>query len=145
MRHALVVCVALVALTPNAEARCNRCPWVNPHRTPQQAFDARNAALAAGDLDAAFCAYDDDAVVMMPGSVVRGRENIQTAFLAFGSLFGGQFPTITSTTEADDVLLVTYTITGPTLSITDGADTFVVRRGRISRQVVHATLTPTLP
>lgn len=133
----------LLGAAPRSEAHDTVCPHVDPNRTPQQTFDARNAALAAGDLTGAFCAYDEDAVVVMPGSVVRGRANVAAAFLGFGALFGGAQPTVTSTTQADDVLLVTYTLVGPTLTIADGADTFVVRHGRITRQAVHATLTPT--
>lgn len=141
----LAISLLAVLLAAPSLANDTRCPPVDPHRTPQQTFDARNAALAAGDSTAAFCTYAEDAVVVMPGTVVRGRANVQAAFLNFGALFGGAQPNVTSATEADDVLLITYTLTGPTLTIADGADTFVVVRGRIVSQTVHATLTPTTP
>ncbi len=145
MRNPTAALVVVLTLAVAPAAMAGDCPPVDPHRTPLQTFAARNAALAVGDVALAMCAYDEDAIVVMPGTVVRGRAAVTQAFLGFGALFGGAQPTVTSTTEADDVLLLTYTLTGPTLSITDGADTFVVRNGRFVRQTVHATLSPTKP
>ncbi|MBX5483466.1 MAG: nuclear transport factor 2 family protein [Myxococcaceae bacterium] len=119
------------------------CPWVNPLRSAEETLAARNAALAAGDLQGAMCAYAKDAVVIMPGSVIRGRDDITTSFASFAALFGGEMPTIVTQTSTYAALMITYTITGPMLSIPDGSDTFVVVAGRIVLQTVHATVVPT--
>lgn len=116
------------------------CPAGGRERTTQEVITDRLAAIAAGNLDLFFCSYDLDAVVLMPGSVITGRAQVRAGFLGLFALLGNTIPTVTSTTYARDVCLLTYTITTSFFSIPDGADTFVVRHGRIQTQTVHATL-----
>lgn len=127
-------------LESESSASSYSCPWVDPLRSVTEAFDARNAALAAGDLDLAMCAYAEDAKVILPGTILIGRAQIKAALASFGSMFGGAQPQITSSTATHSALLITYTITGPQVSIPDGSDTFVAALGRIRIQTVHATL-----
>ena len=133
----VVVAVGVLTASP---ALAWDCPQPDKQATAQQIFDARIAALQVGDLNTIACSYAEDAVVIFPGSVVTGRDAIMDAFIAFASTFGGAAPTITSTTMADNVLLVTYTLSTPNASIPDGSDTFIVRKGRIEYQVVHASI-----
>lgn len=116
------------------------CPKLSRKATAAEVFADRMAALNAGNLDLAFCYYAEDAVVVMPGSVVRGREAIQAAFVQFGSLFGGVLPAPSTVTVEGEVVLVTFSLVTAGASIQDGADTFVIRDGLIHAHTVHATL-----
>ncbi len=135
----IVVMASLLVGGP-ALAKPDTCPKPDKKATPEQVFAARLVAMQQGDLAAIACSYAKDAVVVFPGSVIRGREAIMEAFLAFAGALGGTPPTITSTTQADDNLLVTYEVITPTISIPDGADTFIIRDGRIQYQLVHGTI-----
>lgn len=135
-----IVVVASMLVGGASFANPDECPKADKQATPQQVFDARLAAMQRGDLGAIACSYAEDAVVVFPGAVIEGREAIMTAFLEFAGALGGTPPTITSTTSAHEVLLVTYEVHTPDLSIPDGSDTFVISKGRIDYQVVHATI-----
>ncbi len=117
-----------------------QCPKMSKHRTAAEVFADRMAALAAGEFDLSFCNYAEDAVVIMPGSVIRGREQIKAGFRAFGALFGGLVPPPTTVTVEGDVVLVTFSLYTAGASIPDGADTLVIRDGLIQTQTVHATI-----
>jgi hypothetical protein len=121
------------------------CPKLSKNLTTLEVFNARQAAINAGNIDLAFCYYDENAVVVMPNAVVRGREAIKQAFLQFGSLFGGAFPEPSSVTVEGETLMVTFSLETADFSIPDGADVFIVRSGRIQTQVVHDTIVPTAP
>jgi ketosteroid isomerase-like protein len=121
------------------------CPKVSRKASAAEVFEARLAALNAGNLELAFCYYAEDAVVVMPGSVVQGREAIKAAFVQFGSLFGGVLPTPSSVTVGGDVVLATFSLAMPGVSIPDGADTFVIRDGLIQAQTVHASIVFSAP
>jgi ketosteroid isomerase-like protein len=116
------------------------CPKLSKKLSTAEVFEGRMAALREGNLDLAFCYYAEDAVVVMPGSVIRGREQVKAGFVSFGALFGGQLPQLSSLTVEGDVVLVTFSITGDIASIEDGADTFIIRDGRIQSQTVHASI-----
>jgi hypothetical protein len=116
------------------------CPKVDRKATPEQVFASRIAAMQTGDMVAIACTYEEDAVVMFPNQVIRGRDAIMQAFMQFAGVLGGAAPTITSTTTADDVLNVTYEVYTPTVSIPDGSDVFIISKGRIQYQVVNARL-----
>jgi hypothetical protein len=116
------------------------CPWGQWLWTPQQVFEYRYDAIVRGDMDAIMCTYSPDAVLVLPGSIIRGRENIRPAFEALMGLFGGIAPTVTSTTVADNIMLMTFYVNTPMLSIPDGADTYVFFFGHIVQHTVHDTV-----
>lgn len=109
-------------------------------RTPLQVQADHVAALKAGALDRAMCDYAIDARVVMPGSVAQGLDQIRAGFTAMNQMFGGAIPEVTSVTTSGEVVLMTYQIYTPTLSIPDGSDTFVIRFGLIHYQVVHSPM-----
>ena len=49
-------------------------------RTPQETVLALDDAFNRGDLDAVLNFYDDDAVMVMPNRVVRGKADLRQAF-----------------------------------------------------------------
>lgn len=116
------------------------CPKLSKKLTAEEVFAGRMEALKAGNLDLAFCYYAEDAVIVLPGSVVRGREQAKGAFANFGAAFGGIIPEPSTLTFAGEIALATFTLETPYASVQDGADTFVIRDGRIQAQTVHATI-----
>lgn len=116
------------------------CSPTLKQRTPEQVIADHYAALGAGDLERAMCDYAVDARVIMPGSVGRGIDQIRAGFLGMAQMFGGAMPTINSITIDGEVVLLTYSIYTPTVSIPDGSDTFVIRNGLIYYQIVHSPL-----
>jgi hypothetical protein len=111
-------------------------------RTPQEIFEHHGRAVSEGDLDALVADYAEDAVVITPQGVVRGRPAIVEAFTAML----GQIPDakldVSTQVYADDILLVEWSATGSTARITEGADTFVFRDGEIRAQTVRYKLEP---
>ncbi|BCQ06833.1 hypothetical protein JMUB5695_00245 [Mycobacterium heckeshornense] len=49
-------------------------------RTPREVFAHHARALAAGDLDEIVADYADDAVLITPDGVMRGKDGIRAAF-----------------------------------------------------------------
>jgi hypothetical protein len=71
----------------------------------------------------------------MPSTVVRGRDDIESAFAGFFALAGAgiQVSTISSTI-ADDAALLKYTVSSSHVTVSDGVDSFVVDNGLIVAQ-----------
>ncbi len=152
-KHVARVLVVLSSLLIGLQAEAGeaktggafQCPKLSKHSTAAEVFAARMAALSVGNMDLAFCYYAEDAVVVMPGTVVRGREAIKAAFVQFGSMFGGAIPAPSSVTVDGEVVLVTFSLVTSGASIQDGADTFVIRDGLIQAQTVHASISFSAP
>ncbi|HLT30299.1 MAG TPA: nuclear transport factor 2 family protein [Myxococcaceae bacterium] len=119
------------------------CPFPNIFASAQDIFEQRFQALVDGDMQALACFYAPDVTVILPGSVVRGRAAVVQAFSEFGAIFGGAQPELTSVTADHFVVLATFSMIGETLSVPDGADTYVIVGGRIIYQTVHSTIVPT--
>lgn len=119
------------------------CPFPNIFASAQTIFEQRFQALIDGDMEALGCFYAPDVTVILPGSVVRGRAAVVEAFSQFGAIFGGAQPELTSVTADHFVVLATFSMIGETLSVPDGADTYVIVGGRIIYQTVHSTIVPT--
>jgi len=49
-------------------------------RSPQEVFQHHAEALGAGDLDEIVDDYSDDAVLITPDGVMRGKDGIREAF-----------------------------------------------------------------
>jgi hypothetical protein len=118
------------------------CPAYLHTLSPQEVWEFRYAAIAAGDLDLTMCTYARDAVVITPGNVAHGRDEIRQA-LSMMFQFFPEPPVLTSVTIDGPVVMVTFHIEGPFLSIPDGSDTYVIHHGLIHYQTVHDTLVPT--
>jgi ketosteroid isomerase-like protein len=115
------------------------CPQGLQKRTAKQTIEEHLALVKAGSLDVAMCDYAEDAVVLLPGQTFVGHEAIQGGLSSFGTLLGGVAPQITSVTATNDVVLVTFTAMGSPCTIPDGADTYIVKKGKIVAQTVHDT------
>lgn len=145
-RTSLVVSLVLFLSAPVVEAHGRggfRCPPQRHQRTPQQVLADHEAAIASGNLDLVMCDYDDDAQVLMPGTVLSGEDEIRAALSGFMAAFGGVAPNILTRTFGErGVVLVTWNAFLPQFSVPDGADTFIIKHGLIRAQTVHATFAP---
>jgi hypothetical protein len=91
-------------------------------------------------MEAAICDFAEDAVVIMPGQTIRGRDAIGQGLLGMSSLLGGAVPEILTLTASGSVVMITFSADGTPCTIPDGSDTYVVERGLIKVQTVHDTL-----
>lgn len=157
MRHLVLVTVfALCATAAGAHERDHgnhgrRCDPSLKHRSAAQVLDDHRAALAAGDWDAVACNYAEDAVVIQDGAVTTGRANIVNDLEFIAGLFGGVWPAVN-----DEVIVsilndraemgrVLWSIQTQCVQINDGADTYIIKNGRIQAQTAHGFPTFTCP
>ena len=76
--------------------------------------------------------------MILAGIVAPGKEQIAGLFAYFFALMGGpaSIP-VHPVTTSGTVLLLEWGLESPHLTVGDGVDTFVFRKGRISYQTVH--------
>jgi ketosteroid isomerase-like protein len=144
MGSALLIAVATAALVlAPADVSAHRrsdCPRGLHRRSPEETIRQHLAFINAGDLDAAMCDYADDAIVMLPGQVVRSKQQIRMGLEGMSALLGGALPELLTLTVADSLVLITFTAQGTPCVIPDGSDTYVVEHGHIVAQTVHDSL-----
>ncbi|MER6978079.1 nuclear transport factor 2 family protein [Streptomyces carpinensis] len=110
-------------------------------RTPQEVFADHSNRLGTGDLDLISRNYTEDAVVITPAGVFRGRAGVRQVI---GRLLA-DLPHADwrlSPQFAGEVLFLQWSASTSGHQVTDGLDTFVFRDGLISAQTVRYTLTP---
>ncbi len=118
----------------------SKCPHHFGHRTAKQTIEEHISLMQAGKMDEALCDYAEDAVVIMPGQTIRGREEIGNGLLGFMSLLGGAIPQVKTLTATDSIVMITFSAVGTPCTIPDGSDTYIVEKGRIVAQTVHDTV-----
>ena len=108
-------------------------------RTPQEIFAHHASALMAGDVDGIVADYAEDAVLVTPDGVVRGRDGIREVFV--GLL--GEIPDadwdIPTRHYVDDLLFIEWTAVAEKARA-EGVDTFVFAGDAIKAQTVRLTL-----
>ena len=112
------------------------CPKQLQLRSPEQVLEAHLAAFRSGNAELVACDYDKDAVFIMPGTVIRGKDDIRATFLGFFQGAGAinAVPVTSLTTEGNNILM-TYEVDSEHIVVTDGVDTFVLSHGLI---VMHS-------
>jgi ketosteroid isomerase-like protein len=112
-------------------------------RTPHEVFEHHVSALGKGDVDAIVADYTEDAVLITPQGVLRGREGIRDAFTTLlGDLPSATWDVPTQIFEGD-VLFIEWTAVADQSRVTDGIDTFVFAEDGIRVQTVRYTLQTT--
>jgi hypothetical protein len=109
-------------------------------RTPQEVFADHGSRLATGHLDRIAANYTEDAVLITPDGVLRGRTGVRQVI---GRLLA-DLPDANwqlSPQFAGDMLFLEWTARTSTHQVADGVDTFVFRDGLISAQTVRYSLT----
>jgi hypothetical protein len=131
-------------LQPAAAAMPSHCPSNLHQRSPEQVLDDHRAALAAGDFDAAICNYATDAIVIGDGGIDTGHEQIRSSLEFFNRVFEGTQPQVIQQIVVDvltnqtSMVRLLFTIDHPCISVPDGIDTYIIRRGLIHGQTSHA-------
>ena len=114
------------------------CPIQLQHRSPEQVLEAHLAAVRSGNAALVACDYARTAVLILPGSVAQGPEQIEAAFAGFFQTAGVILSvTTTSMTAQDGAILMTYAIDGQHVVVSAGVDTFVIDKGRIVLQTAY--------
>lgn len=140
-----VLCMGSAPAREAGAAGRRGCPAGLQQRTATEAIEEHVALLRAGNLEGALCDFADDAVVILPGQVASGIDEIRAGLSGFAQLFGDAVPEIDSLTSVDSVVLLTFRVIGAELSIPNGSDTYIVKKGLIRYQTVHDLIVPTLP
>ena len=100
-----------------------------------QAVLSRNgAAFASGDLEAILANYAETAVLVRPGRLYRGHDELRAMFSEVLANITGLTSAITSVTVAEGIGLMTWTATSASGRVLQGVDTFVVADDRIVAQ-----------
>ena len=108
-------------------------------RTPQEVFAHHGQAFGAEDIDEIVADFADDAVVITPAGVHRGKDGARQAFTQLFADLPHAAWDAKSNTYGDDVLVSEWAADSDRSSA-DGVDTFVFREGQIHAQTVHYTL-----
>lgn len=151
MNKWIVLVVSLLALPALAHGgddgrrpprrECNERQIRN--RSAEEVLISQRAALAAGDWDTVACNYSRDAVVISDGGVIEGRENTVAALQQLSGLFGGTIPMVNEEVivsilgDRAEMARVLFSLTTPCVDINDGADTYIIKNGRITAQTAH--------
>ncbi len=112
-------------------------------RSAEEVLISHRAALAAGDWDQVACNYTEDAVVITDGGVIEGRANTVIALQQLSGFFGGTIPMVNEEVivsimnDRAEMARVLFSINSPCVDINDGADTYVIKNGRIQAQTAH--------
>jgi ketosteroid isomerase-like protein len=111
-------------------------------RTPQEVFQHHAEVLVAEDLEGIVSDYAEDAVVITPDGVQRGKDGVRAAFeKLLGDIPGAEWELPTQIYEGD-VLFLEWKASSSAAKVEDGIDTFVFRDGLIRVQTVRYTLGP---
>ena len=110
-------------------------------RTPEEVFNHHAQSLGAEDLDAILMDYADNATLISPAGVLRGKEAIRTFFADLLQAVPKAQWGVTTIYEGN-VLFLEWTADTPQASVSDGVDTFIFENGLITLQTVRNTLVP---
>ena len=109
-------------------------------RTPEEVFQHHAEALGAGDLDQIVADYADDAVLITPAGVQRGKDGIRAAFTQLLADVPDAAWDLKTQIYEGDVLFLEWAAHAAAAFIEDGIDTVVFRDGLIRVQTVRFTL-----
>ena len=109
-------------------------------RTPEEVFGHHVQALGAGDLDEIVADYADDAVMITPAGVMRGKDGVRVVFTQLLSDVPNASWNVKTQIYEGDVLFLEWVADSASTRVDDGVDTFVFRDGVIRAQTVRYSL-----
>ncbi|MGW2207463.1 nuclear transport factor 2 family protein [Streptomyces sp. NPDC001774] len=110
-------------------------------RSPQEIFHSHGKALIAEDLDAIAANYAENATLITPSGVHRGRDGVREGFAGlFADLPRARWQ-LEVQTVAGEVMFLEWSADSDASRAEHGVDTFVFRNGLIQAQTVRYTLT----
>jgi ketosteroid isomerase-like protein len=109
-------------------------------RTPQEIFEAHVGAILAGDIDQIVADYTEDAVIITPAGVQRGKDGVRATFTQLlADLPDAKWDVPTQIFEGD-ILFIEWNAVSASTRAMDGIDTFVFADDGIRVQTVRFTL-----
>jgi hypothetical protein len=110
-------------------------------RSAQEVFDDHLREGKSGSVEEDFARnYAEDVVLLTGRGVYRGRDGLlHLAELLRKELPGARFEYRTRVVEGD-VAFLEWTARADSAEVEDGADSFVIRDGRIVAQTIHYTV-----
>jgi len=109
-------------------------------RTPEEVFGHHVQALGAGALDEIVADYADDAVMITPAGVMRGKDGVRVVFTQLLSDVPNASWNVKTQIYEGDVLFLEWVADSASTRVDDGVDTFVFRDGLIRAQTVRYSL-----
>jgi len=111
-------------------------------RTPEEIFTHHAQALGAEDLDATVLDYADNAYIVTPDGVMRGKDAVRNFFAGvFQAIPKAQW-SLKTTIYVENVLFLEWAANSTKASVSDGVDTFIFKDGLIATQTVRCTIVP---
>ncbi len=112
-------------------------------RSPQETFRHHLEAIGAADLDEIVADYTQDAIVITPGGIRRGKDGVRQAFVdLLDTVPDAEWDVPTQIFE-EDILLIEWSADSAKARIEDGVDTFVFNaEGQIRVQTLRYTPQP---
>ncbi len=112
-------------------------------RSPREVLDDHLALAAAGDWTTDLERNVSDDIVVLTGfGVFEGREQVRV----LADLLDAQLPGVrfeyTTVVVRGEVAFLEWTADADGARVRDGADSFVIRDGRIVAQTIHYTIEP---
>lgn len=116
-------------------------PSTPSERTPREVLDDHLALAASGDWRTDLERNVADDIVVLTGfGLFTGRDQVRV----LAELLEAQLPEATfeytTVLVHGDIAFLEWTADGPTARVRDGADSFVIRGGRIVAQTIHYTV-----
>ena len=105
-------------------------------RTPEEVFQHHSQALGAENLDEIIADYADDAVLITPAGVSRGKDGIRAAFTQMFANVPHASRDLRTQIFEGDVLFLEWTHTAGSV-VEDGVDTYLFRDGLIRAQTAR--------
>ncbi len=111
-------------------------------RTPEEILTAHVLAVTEGDMPRVLKDYSDDAVLLTPQGALLGHEGVESFYAQALAMLPGLQLSATSVVSGGNALLVNWTASSSTGSISDGVDTFVFADDSIKVQTSCFTVQP---
>lgn len=110
-------------------------------RTPDEVLEDHLHRAGSGDVEGDIAAnYSDDIVLLTGIGVLSGHDGVRRSRAVLADdLPGGHFEYLT-TLVVDEFAFLEWRGQAPDVHVEDGADSFVIRQGRIVMQSIHYTV-----
>jgi hypothetical protein len=108
----------------------------------EQVLDEHLKLSRSGDEENSLKSYREDSFIIMPSEVRRGLEEIRDCFRTLQQQLPNARFTYKARIVEQDVGLLEWSADSDTNTVTDGADSYVIRDGDIRAQTIYYTLIP---
>lgn len=110
--------------------------------TPRQVLDDHLELSRSGNEDDFLRSYREDSFIIMPNGVRRGLDGIRTCYQQLKKELPNARYIYKVVIVEYDIGFLEWLADSDTQTVSDGADSYVIRDGYIRAQTVHYTLVP---